>query len=235
MSKVFKNLIIFIMCICLSACSCAKNNGLITYKSYYDVDVSTFNYLLSNEYQEMIRVANLIDGLVEEKTLYDVVRNSAIKKIKESNDCLIEKNETIPYSINIDNDMAYEYKNSYIISLNNSGLTTSQWKFFTTYVQKATMKNLVLVLKNPIEKSCTNSQEQLLFEQVIKDKQEEGINVTIIYFGDKTGYTMYNGIKQFTINNKRSSDLESNVDNDKYIRLIINDDEVTYQVKSIYE
>jgi len=177
----------------------------------------------------------LIDGLIEEKTLYDVVRNSAIKKIKESNDCLIEKNETIPYSINIDNDMAYEYKNSYIITLNNSGLTTSQWKFFSTYVQKARMENLILVLKNPIENSCSNSQEQLLFEQVIKDKQEEGVNVTIIYFGDKTGYTMYNGIKQFTINNKHSDDLEFNVDNDKYIRLVINDDEVTYQILSIYE
>ena len=68
-----------------------------------------------------------------------------------------------------------------------------------------------------------------------KDIQEAGINVTIIYFGEETGYTMYNGLKQFTINNKSTEELSSNVDNDKYIRLVINDDEVTYQVLSIYE
>lgn len=178
----------------------------------------------------------LISGLVKENTLYDVVKNSAINKVKAANDCIIEKTETVPYSINLDGDMAYEYKNSYIITLNNwNGLFLSQWSWFVEYVQKANQKNLILVLRNPIENSFSNAQEQLLFEQVIKDKQAEGINVTVIYFGDKTGYTMYNGIKQFTICNTESDNLETKVDNDKYIRIVVNDDEVTYQVLSIYE
>ena len=77
MSKVFKNLVVFIMCFCVSACSCTKNDSLIIYKSYYDVDISTFNYLLSNEYQEMIRVANLIDGLVEHDKYGNIVPSIA--------------------------------------------------------------------------------------------------------------------------------------------------------------
>lgn len=178
----------------------------------------------------------LIGGKVKEKTLYDVVKNSAIDKIKENNNCIIEKTETIPYSINLDADMAYEYKNSYIITLNNwNGLSTAQWKWFSEYSGKAVQENFILVLRNPVENSFQNAKEQLLFEQVIKDKEEAGINVTIIYFGEKTGYTMYNGIKQFTICNKEVNDLEAKIDNDKYIKIVVNDDDVTYQVLSIYE
>lgn len=177
----------------------------------------------------------LIGGKVKEETLYDVVKNSAITRIKENNDCIIEKTETIPYSINLDADMAYEYKNSYIITLNNwNGLTTAQWQWFAEYAQKAKQKNFILVLRNPIENSFSNTQEQLLFEQVIKDKEDAGINVTVIYFGDDTGYTMYNGIKQFTVNNGEAKNIAEKIDSDKYIRIVVNDDEVTYQILSIY-
>lgn len=177
----------------------------------------------------------LIDGLVKEKTLYDVVRNSAINRVKENNDCIVEKTETVPYSINLDVDMAYEYKNSYIITLNNwDGLSLGQWQWFSEYAQKAKQKNFILILRKPIENSFKNSQEQLLFEQVIKDKKNEGKNVIIIYFGEETGYTMYNGIKQLSINKKELDDLSLNVKNDKYIKIVVNDDKVTYQILSIY-
>ena len=178
----------------------------------------------------------LIGGKVKEETLYDVVKNKALDRIKANNNCVIEKTETIPYTINLDADMAYEYKNSYIITLNNwNGLSTTQWRWFTEYAGKAKQKNFILVLRNPIENSFSNEKEQLLFEQLIKDKEGAGINVTIIYFGEDTGYTMYNGIKQFTVSNKLEEDLNQKVGNDKYIRLVINDDDVTYQVLSIYE
>ena len=132
--------------------------------------------------------------------------------------------------------MAYEYKNSYIITLNNwNGLSTAQWQWFAKYAGKAKQKNFILVLRNPIENSFSNEKEQLLFEQVLKDKETAGIKVTIIYFGEDTGYTMYNGVKHLTVNNKEKEDLYSNVDNDKYIRIVVNDDDVTYQVLSIYE
>lgn len=177
----------------------------------------------------------LIDGKVDEVTLYDVIKNKALTRVKEDNDCVIEKTETIPYSINLDADMAYEYKNSYIITLNNwNGLSTAQWQWFAQYAQKAQQKNFILVLRNPIENSFSNEQEQLLFEQVIRDKEDSGINVTVIYFGDDTGYTMYKGIKQFTMNNGKSQNIAEKIDSDKYIRIVVNDDEVTYQVLSIY-
>lgn len=178
----------------------------------------------------------LIGGKVEEKTLYDRVKNNAIDKVKENNDCVIEKTETIPYTVNLDADMAYEYKNSYIITLNNwEGLSTAQWQWFVKYAAQAKQKNFILVLRNPIENSFKNEKEQLLFEQVIKDKQNEGINVTIIYFGNETGYTMYNGVKQLTVHNKEVDNVNEKVKNDKYIRIVVNDNNVTYQVLSIYE
>jgi hypothetical protein len=178
----------------------------------------------------------LIGGKVKEETLYDVVKNSAFDRVKANNDCIIEKTETIPYSINLDADMAYEYKNSYIITLNNwNGLSVGQWQWFVEYAAKAKQENFILVLRKPIENGFANAQEQLLFEQVIKDKEEDGINVTIIYFGEDTGYTMYNGIKQFTVNNKNTEELSEKVDNDKYVRIVVNNDEVTYQILSIYD
>ena len=77
MNKMLKKIIVFILCVCLSGCSCSKDDNLIVYRSFYNADVSTFNYLVSNEYQEMVRIANLVDGLVEHDKYGNIVPSIA--------------------------------------------------------------------------------------------------------------------------------------------------------------
>ena len=77
MKKFLSFYFIFIFCIAfISGCSCEKSN-LITYRNFYDTDVSTFNYMITNEYQDIIRIANLVDGLVENDKYGNIVPSIA--------------------------------------------------------------------------------------------------------------------------------------------------------------
>ena len=70
------NNIDFICVFCIitcSSCSCKKEENLIVYRNFYDQDVTSFNYLSTNKYQDMTRIANLIDGLVENDKYGNIV------------------------------------------------------------------------------------------------------------------------------------------------------------------
>lgn len=78
MKKLISKFLILLVCVALtSSCSCDKDNNLITYKSYYEQDVTTFNYMISNEYQDVISFANLVDGLVENDIYGNIVPSIA--------------------------------------------------------------------------------------------------------------------------------------------------------------
>ncbi len=67
-------LIVFSFC---CACSCSKDDNLIVYRNYYDQDVTTFNYMITNEYQDIIHIANFVDGLVENDKYGNIVPSIA--------------------------------------------------------------------------------------------------------------------------------------------------------------
>lgn len=77
MKKVFNIILLFFVCIGLTACNKNKNKNLMIYRNFYDQDISTFNYMSSNIYQEITRVANLIDGLVENDKYGNIVPSIA--------------------------------------------------------------------------------------------------------------------------------------------------------------
>ena len=66
-----------ISCILLCSCSCKKEDTSVVYKNFYTQDVTTFNYMTTNEYQDIIRIANLVDGLVENDKYGNIVPSIA--------------------------------------------------------------------------------------------------------------------------------------------------------------
>ena len=48
-------------------------------------------------------------------------------------------------------------------------------------------------------------------------------------------YKMYNGFKEFGVNVTDYNTVKEKVENDKYIKFVVNGSDVTYQVLSIYE
>lgn len=81
--RLFMNKIVFKFLSCLLSivvcfgCSCNNKNDFVVYKNFYDVDVTTFNYILTNDYDNMSRIANLIDGLVENDKYGNIVPSIA--------------------------------------------------------------------------------------------------------------------------------------------------------------
>ena len=78
MKKVLSKIITIVFCVVLACgCSCNKDKNLIIYRNYYNQDVTTFNYMITNEYQDIIRIANLVDGLVENDKYGNIVPSIA--------------------------------------------------------------------------------------------------------------------------------------------------------------
>lgn len=73
--SIFLSFVIFTMS--CSSCSCTKEDNLVVYRNFYSQDVTTFNYLVTNEYNNVIRIANLIDGLVENDKYGNIVPSIA--------------------------------------------------------------------------------------------------------------------------------------------------------------
>ena len=78
MKKVFsKFLTMFFCCALCFGCSCSSYENYYVYKNFYDVDVSTFNYIVTNDYHDISQIANLVDGLVENDKYGNIVPSIA--------------------------------------------------------------------------------------------------------------------------------------------------------------
>ena len=70
-----------------------------------------------------------------------------------------------------------------------------------------------------------------MFEKLLRECEK---NVIVLHLGETNGYYMLNGVKYITVDKNKVEDISSQVENEKYIEFVINDDEVNYQIKSIY-
>lgn len=78
MNKIVSNFLCILLCFTFCfGCSCKKEKDLVVYRNFYDQDVTTFNYLTTNKYQNIIRIANLVDGLVENDKYGNIVSSIA--------------------------------------------------------------------------------------------------------------------------------------------------------------
>ena len=65
MKKCISILLLFILCITFIT-GCKKNEkSLSIYQNFYEQDISTFNYIVTNNHSDYTHIANFIDGLVE--------------------------------------------------------------------------------------------------------------------------------------------------------------------------
>ena len=78
MNKILAIFLLIILCLCSCfGCSCDNQDSLIVYKNFYDSNVTTFNYMITNEYHDVTQIANLIDGLVENDKYGNIVPSIA--------------------------------------------------------------------------------------------------------------------------------------------------------------
>jgi len=173
-------------------------------------------------------------------TLYSKITNTKLVDIANKVDIFLTESGSIANMnnvLNISSNDSYELENSLLITLDNqnSSLTTKQWQWFVEQIENIRQDNIFIVLKTSLQDAIKDEQEKQIFIDILTKLKEDGKNITILYFGDDTGYSMYNGFKQFSVNVQKHNGVKEKVENDKYIKFIVNDDEITYQVLSIYE
>ena len=76
MKRILSIMLIIFFCCTLSGCKCSKKDDIV-YRGFYEQDVTTFNYVMTNDYKEMIQIANLVDGLVENDKYGNIVPSIA--------------------------------------------------------------------------------------------------------------------------------------------------------------
>ncbi|MBQ7667923.1 MAG: phosphodiester glycosidase family protein [Clostridia bacterium] len=173
-------------------------------------------------------------------TLYNKLIKNRLKTITENVDFMIVKSGSLGGVDNLktlSNNSSFVVNGTKFIMLNNekSSLSTSQWTWFIEEIEKTKENNIVLVLSKPIESALSDSQEQTMFMDILANLKDGGKNVTTLYFGIATGYKMYNGYKEFGVDITDYNNVKEKVENDKYIKFVVNGNDVTYQVLPIYE
>lgn len=186
MNKIIKNFLILFSCVSICfGCSCNSNNDIVIYKNFYDKDMTTFNYILSNEYQNISTIANMIDGLVENDKYgnivpsiasswnEEIIDNKQIWTFHLKNNVYWSDYKGNKHSLVTAHDFVttIKYSLNYSVSSNNyslpSNLLENGLNYYNGTLTKHYDYNDVLSKINSLQENDKNN--ELLFYQNIKD------------------------------------------------------------------
>jgi len=129
----------------------------------------------------------------------------------------------------------YEEGDLAIIKIANSGsgiLATypEEWPWLIEKLETLTAKHLLILMPETIDKSFSDEQERLLFEEVI-EKYEEKNDTKVIFlsFDDQCGFSMIEGRKTIFAGDKKQSHVKAKVYFEKYVLFTLTDGELTYE------
>ena len=135
-----------------------------------------------------------------------------------------------------------EIENSTFITLDisNSGIRTTeyeQWNKLQTDIKESTNQNIFIVLNGSLDDFSDEKEKQLFVDILSELKNILSKNIWVIYKGEKTVQSMEKGIKYICIGNEWVDSKEplSVAQNTKYMLITVGKDEISYEVKKIYE
>lgn len=183
MKKFISNILIFIMCVIISGCKKVEDD-LFVYRNFYEQDISTFNYIITNTYSDYTHIANFIDGLVENDKYgniipsiakswkNEIVNNKQIWTFYLRNDVYWSDYKGNKYALVTADDFVttIKYILNYNIHSDNYSLPTSLIENAKEYYNATLIKNYDLdSVNNTIEKlSISDPDQELSFYKNIK-------------------------------------------------------------------
>ncbi len=135
------------------------------------------------------------------------------------------------------------HKNATFITLDDSKWSirqtdSSQWKWFSSELDKVKTPNLFIVLPKPVNvDTFSDPYEAKLFQDILTDyKKKTKRNVWVITGGDTNSVTMERGIRNISASGKpgKQADALTTLDQSKYLLVTVKGEEVTYQIKNLY-
>ncbi len=139
----------------------------------------------------------------------------------------------------------FDYKGSTFLHLDNSNdgfrkTDPNQWVWFKNNLPNINHKNVFIFLPKPLigEKAATDSYESQLFRDILTEElAKKGHNVFVFYNDDTTDCTIYRGVRYISVSGIKQVNLEnisSLIKQYQYIEMTVNGDEVSYQIKRIF-
>ena len=135
-----------------------------------------------------------------------------------------------------------EQGDSLIIQLDNlkDGLRQTnfdQWPWLQNLVNNTTKKNVFIVMSKPIfgNGGFTDKLEADLLMDTLTDLSKKGKQVFVLYEGQSLSVDVINGVRYISTGVYNSNASKDQQETFKYIEFNINDKEVTYQIKSLFE
>ena len=135
-----------------------------------------------------------------------------------------------------------EHGNSLIIQLDNlkDGIRQTnfdQWPWLQNLVNNTNKKNVFVVMSKPIfgEGGFSDKLEADLLMNTLTDLTNKGKQVFVLYEGKTISVDIINGVRYISTGSYNSSVSKDSPETLKYIEFNINDNEVTYQIKSLFE
>ncbi len=156
--------------------------------------------------------------------------------------------ETISDNINkevVSAKSGYKYiekENSLILQLDNlkDGIRKTnydQWPWLQNLLKNTNKDNIFIVMSKPIVGSngFSDELEADLLMDTFTEAYEEGKQVFVLYEGEDIAVDVINGVRYISTGQYSIDDAKHPKEAFRYIEFNINDEEVTYQIKSLFE
>ena len=135
-----------------------------------------------------------------------------------------------------------EYKNSLFIQMDNrsGGIRQTnyrQYGWLKYEVEQSKMNNVFVILPRPVwgANGFTDTMEADLFAEMLTGISEKGKKVFVLYGEGDVKADVINGVRYIGTGSYKSDSIKNPLDTFKYVEFNINDTEVTYQIKSIFQ
>lgn len=185
------------------------------------------------------------NGVSERKTLFEDIRIRHIEDAigKEIDYMIVNTGEALPsakQSTKMGKYSIGESENAVFLKVNNSNggirkTNADQWNWFIGKLEKVEKKNLFIIMPSPVIQSFSDKAELEVFETLLKEYEERtGGNVIILEGNNVCKHSYNNGFKYISLDKSTGSVL-NRINNEKYVIFNVTKDEVTYQIKNIFE
>ncbi|MCC5910477.1 MAG: phosphodiester glycosidase family protein [Clostridiaceae bacterium] len=148
-----------------------------------------------------------------------------------------------PYMTAIPGHSVEEYEDNLIIHLDNrsKGLratNANQWSMFLNAIESTNRKNIFVVLPKPLDggEGFSDPLEKNLFKEKLTKTSQRGKNVFVLFGGEKEmTMNVVDGVRYISTGSYNATTSVRPQDNFKYIEFNISGEEVTYQIKSLFD
>ncbi|SHH48573.1 phosphodiester glycosidase family protein [Tepidibacter thalassicus] len=209
-----------------------KNSSVLEGKNNFSFSV----------FSDTLKRDTLAKNLIMIKTLDKFNKNNNIATFVSQINSTDKNNLNIPY-IDITKPSLTNFKESTFITLNNknNGLRASdakQWLWLKENIKNIKSKNIFILLPRPLESNVKGGFKDIYELQLFKDTLYENLvkqnkNVFVFYNNDKFNINVENGIRY--IGTPKFPNTTRDLSKFKYIEVIVNGENVTYQEKNVFD